>query len=465
MIYTGTAESRSRFGARPVMKKLTVLWKALLGVIILFMLGIWIYFGSVAYRAYQFNESDKIVLPGDTDAPVVMSIEPRGLKSDTWTSQMSDRSTLFGEIYNAVIENRSGLEMDNWHFRLNIHNDCYLNNSWCGDYEIHQLRPEGELVQYIDLQDYVESEVILEHVMLGTEILVTLHEGDYVIYTPSAIDGEDSIPDNNSVTVGIIFYAPDRELDLSDFMVTYDQRQPVMTNQMRTNLLFSGILMVVAGIALIVTLRTQRKLEENEKNIEGVLKVISSFVDAKDTYTRGHSTRVADYSMKIAEALGYKEESIKNVYYVALMHDCGKCYIPDEILKKPGRLTEEEFLIIKDHSSKGGEMMDGLPFIKNAADGARYHHERYDGSGYPAHLKGEEIPEIGRIICIADSFDAMNSHRCYRRKLSLETIVEELNENKGKQFDPHITDVFIDLLNRGRIDVDWNEEDEEEKEA
>ena len=176
------------------------------------------------------------------------------------------------------------------------------------------------------------------------------------------------------------------------------------------------------------------------------LGVFSNFVDAKDPYTRGHSERVARYSKKIAEKLGLSERECKQIYYVATLHDIGKCCVPDEILKKPSKLTDEEFDIIKTHTLKGAEMVKNFSSIPNIHDGILYHHERYDGKGYPSGKKRKDIPLVGRIIAVADAYDAMNSSRVYRDRLSEDEIISELERNSGTQFDPDIVEIFLEIL-------------------
>ena len=149
--------------------------------------------------------------------------------------------------------------------------------------------------------------------------------------------------------------------------------------------------------------------------------------------------------------MGFNEEELNNIYYIGLLHDCGKIGVPDYILGKPGKLTEEEFEKIKSHTVRGGEILSRFKSINNVSDGALYHHERYDGKGYPKGLKGEEIPLIARIICVADAFDAMNSNRIYREKLTHDYIINELNDNKGTQFDPHIADIMIELIEENKV--------------
>jgi hypothetical protein len=144
--------------------------------------------------------------------------------------------------------------------------------------------------------------------------------------------------------------------------------------------------------------------------------------------------------------LEYEGEELDRIYYTALLHDCGKIGVPDNILGKPGKLTDEEFKIIKSHTVRGGEILDHFKSLEGVNEGALYHHERYDGKGYPKGLAGKEIPLIARIICVADSFDTMNSNRVYRKKLTKECIINEIETNKGRQFDPEIADVMLKLL-------------------
>lgn len=198
-----------------------------------------------------------------------------------------------------------------------------------------------------------------------------------------------------------------------------------------------------------------QELAEKQRQLQRVtlqtITTIANIIDAKDEYTKGHSQRVADYSAAIARELGYGEEYVNNVRYIGLLHDIGKIGIPDSILNKPGKLTDEEFELMKRHVEIGGNILKDNRMIKDLSDGARYHHERYDGRGYMQHLKGEEIPEIARIIGLADAYDAMTSNRVYRKRLTDEQVIAEMERCSGSQFDPRIARVFIDLLKQGRI--------------
>ena len=173
---------------------------------------------------------------------------------------------------------------------------------------------------------------------------------------------------------------------------------------------------------------------------------LSDAVDAKDRYTSGHSKRVAEYSRMIAERLGKSKEEQAEVYRAGLLHDVGKIRIPEEIINKPGRLSDEEFNIIKIHPVTGFHILRGISEESSIAIAAKYHHERYDGKGYPNGLEGDKIPEVARILGVADSYDAMASNRSYRNALPQDVVRAEIEKGKGTQFDPHIADIMLQMI-------------------
>lgn len=197
----------------------------------------------------------------------------------------------------------------------------------------------------------------------------------------------------------------------------------------------------------------ESKLEEKTRLVEKVslnaIMTIANVIDANDEYTAGHSKRVAKCAAAIAKRLNWPEDEIQNLTYIALLHDIGKIGVPDAILNKPTQLSDEEFAIIKSHSIIGNDILKDVYMIKDVAQGALYHHERYDGKGYPFGVKGEDIPLCARIIGIADAYDAMTSNRIYRHKLDPETVIEEFENGRGTQFDPNLTDLFLDMLRSG----------------
>ena len=196
-------------------------------------------------------------------------------------------------------------------------------------------------------------------------------------------------------------------------------------------------------------------LDNKQKQLQRVtmqtITTVANTNDAKDGYTKGHSQRVAEYSALIARLLGYDDTYVQNVKYVALLHDIGKIGVPDSILNKPGRLTDEEFTIMRQHTDIGVNILRDNGIITDLLEGVHFHHERYDGKGYPNGLKGEEIPLVARIIGLTDAYDAMTSNRVYRKRLSDEDVIAEIEKCSGTQFDPKIAQVFIQALKSGKI--------------
>ena len=176
---------------------------------------------------------------------------------------------------------------------------------------------------------------------------------------------------------------------------------------------------------------------------------IANIIDAKDAYSGGHAVRVAACARDLAKNLGWDEDACRNTYFIALLHDIGMMTIPDSILHKPGRLDDMEYEEVKRHAENGAEMLRAITVLDGLYEGIRHHHERWDGKGYPDGLAGEDIPAISRVICVANAFDAMNSDRVYRPKLSRDKIIHEFTRCRGTQFDPEITDVFVFMLKEG----------------
>ena len=182
-------------------------------------------------------------------------------------------------------------------------------------------------------------------------------------------------------------------------------------------------------------------------------------IDAKDKYTHGHSARVAEYSRKIAELYGKNEEECNEVYFSALLHDVGKIGIPGRIINKDGRLTDEEYEVIKQHPVIGENILSSISEYPYLSIGAHYHHERYDGKGYPRGLKGEDIPEIARIVAVADAYDAMTSKRSYRDAIPQSKVREEIIKGSGSQFDPTFARIMQHVID---LDTEYDLREREE---
>lgn len=201
----------------------------------------------------------------------------------------------------------------------------------------------------------------------------------------------------------------------------------------------------------------QRRLDEKTRELERLtvqsIHAISEIIDARDSYTKGHSVRVAEYSTWIADRLGWEEHDKETLSQAALLHDVGKIGVPDKILLKRGKLNDAEMVLMRQHSVIGHSVLKDIAGLEQIALATLYHHERYDGTGYPGGLRGEEIPEIARIIGLADAFDAMTSDRVYRKSLSEETIRDEILRGRGCQFDPVMTDAFMDSWGKCNFSV------------
>lgn len=198
------------------------------------------------------------------------------------------------------------------------------------------------------------------------------------------------------------------------------------------------------------TVELQKQQKKVKEQFVQTVTALSEAVDAKDRYTSGHSKRVAMYARMIAERMGKNREEQELIYRAGLLHDVGKIRIPAEIINKPGKLTDEEYNIIKIHPVTGYHILRGISDDNYIADTAKYHHERYDGKGYPNGLSGEDIPESARILGVADSYDAMTSNRSYRGALPQHVVREEIEKGRGTQFDPKIADVMLQMMDEDR---------------
>lgn len=270
------------------------------------------------------------------------------------------------------------------------------------------------------------------------------------------------------------------------FTVIWGYRKKMRTNIWITLLLFTVVPLIasiiqffiygiyltdMAIVGMVVVLYvftladTNRKLEQAQKREvqmlkkeqENIQKLLSQTavalvdaIDAKDVDTHGHSARVAEYSKRIAALSGKNEKECNDIYYAALLHDVGKIGIPDSIIGKADKLTREEYEVIKSHPLIGWQILSEISDYPYLSTVARYHHENYDGSGYPEGLKGQEIPEFARIVSVADAYDVMTSNRRYRRQLPQEFVRREFVRCSGTQFDPEFTKIMLDMIDQDK---------------
>lgn len=339
--------------------------------------------------------------------------------SKHWMNDPDTPLQTYGAQYDNTITNNSSYDIVNWHVLIkvpekNITIDSYWNGEWVYDKHANTIE--------------VTPDERIETILSG-----------------------------ESATIGAVMIS--KELMKFAEVTFVGCRYKPMT---RYVLFWIIMIMLVAWITSVVAYILYRLRDENYKrNAEKLNNVISqtmttfaNFIDTKDKYTKGHSARVSYYSQKIAEKLGMSEDEVRDIGYIGLMHDCGKLAIPGSILNKPGTLTKEEFDVMRKHTTNGGDILNDFTAIPGIKDGALYHHERYDGNGYMKGLKGEDIPLVARIICVADALDAMNSDRCYRDHLDKDVIISELERNMGTQFDPKLARITIDMINSGEIYIE-----------
>ena len=222
-----------------------------------------------------------------------------------------------------------------------------------------------------------------------------------------------------------------------------------------------GLIVLIMSVAYLITRNRMRALQEKEQNqrtlIREIVEAFAKVIDMKDRYTNGHSTRVAEYTAMLAKELGYDDETVEKYRNIALLHDIGKVGISSETLNKPGRLTDEEFKEIKSHSGKGYVVLKDISIMPELAIGARDHHERPDGHGYPKGLVGDEIPRVAQIIAVADTFDAMYSDRPYRKRMNFDKAISIIKEVSGAQLQEDVVDAFLRLVDRGEFRAEDDE--------
>ncbi len=199
------------------------------------------------------------------------------------------------------------------------------------------------------------------------------------------------------------------------------------------------------GSSLSIYLKNVLLYEDMHSMFIGTLHALSTTIDAKDSYTQGHSERVALMSRQLAEAAGLDSHTVQRVYLSGLVHDVGKIGVPEAVLTKPGKLTKEEYDLVKMHPETGARILEGIRQMQDLIPGVLHHHESWDGRGYPFGLAGMDIPLFGRILGLADAFDAMSSDRTYRQAMPMHKVLDEVRRCSGKQFDPELADIFVKL--------------------
>lgn len=339
---------------------------------------------------------------------------------------------------------------------------------------ISQLMKDKQSVISIDIKLDAIQEIIANVSMGGNGYGVVVdNKGLVVAHDSEAEKGKNYLEDSNMSYVvrealaGVDCYkvklSGERSTVYSEkihdnwyaLMIVSDEKLYADVNDtLFRNIMISGCIAIMVLLFYVLTFIKLRRSAEMDRvsnlKVENLNKkmvhALARTIDAKDRYTNGHSQRVANYAVKIAKRMNKSEEELKVIYNAGLLHDVGKIRIPEDIINKPGRLTPEEFEQIKIHPITGFHVLKDIYDDKTIALGAKFHHERFDGKGYPNGLKGENIPEIARIICVADTYDAMASNRSYREAMPQTVIREEFVKNSGTQFDPAIADIMIQMI-------------------
>ncbi|WP_407427885.1 HD domain-containing phosphohydrolase [Treponema sp.] len=294
------------------------------------------------------------------------------------------------------------------------------------------------------LEGFDAKEIIIPQSALTSVTYTNLPSGNYKFHL-AVLDKDQNVIEKNT-------YEIIKEKDIND------------TQYFKFYLLLVMAIFVAWVTWFFVRRQVKTRLDIQKKELEfakeqvrmgnETILAIAKTVDAKDENTSQHSMRVSEYSVMIAKELGFNDDECENLRKAALLHDIGKIGIPDRILNKPGRLDDSEYAVMKTHVVRGAEILKDFTMIEHVSDGARYHHERWDGTGYAQGLKGEEIPLYARIIGMADAFDAMTANRVYRKQLDFDFVLEEIKRCSGSQFDPKIAGIMLALIENKKIDID-----------
>lgn len=322
-------------------------------------------------------------------------------------------NTSIGAQYDGIIHNTTNHIINNWVIDITVPDNSYIDSSWNGVY---------------------------------------VQNGNQIHITP--VDYNTTIEKESIDTFGYVMYTPTKFLvEKISFRgnLVYTREDFLLYKVLLAALAVTIISMILYFILVIREHSYKIKREGYRQIIIQSLNTFANIIDTKDPYTKGHSTRVAIYTREIAKRMGLDEDEQDNISYIALLHDVGKIGVPNEVLYKPCILTHEEMQVIQTHTTIGSEILKDFNALPGIKDGARSHHEKYDGTGYPDGLKRKNIPLYARIICVADSYDAMSSDRCYRPSLSNEEILIELERCSGSQFDPEIVTHMIAMIKDGFV--------------
>lgn len=382
------------------------------------------------------------------------------LTANSWNALTKDKNLYLSSDRGVFKVNLDEYRPDRVSYRLSV-------SKMRIDYDLVDIKPDvkfsimrnvKEIGFSIEVINYSLEELEISYYLEGYDskyrTVKESHAGE-IVYT--------DIPPGE-YTFHLVIFDKDQGTVIEESRYNFYKEKEIYDNEW-----FIAYMIIVGGVFIggltwyITRTAVQRKLDHQQERLAFALKqvqmgnetilAIAKTVDAKDSLTSRHSQRVSDYSVLIAKKYGFSDKELENLRKAALLHDIGKIGIPDAILNKPSRLTDEEYSIMKTHATRGAEILKDFTLIEHVVEGAKYHHERYDGKGYPDGISKEQIPLYGRIISIADAFDAMTSNRVYRQKQDFDYVINELKKGRGTQFDPELTDIFLKIIEDGEIDI------------
>ena len=335
-------------------------------------------------------------------------------KANNWTE--ANNMNLFS--YEAILANTTEHDLKDWCIKLKVPDETSVENTW-------------------DCTAYIEE--------------------NYLYIKADELTNE-KINSKSETHFGILLIS-ENDLTFRSAIITCRLCQKLSSNSLFIICCIMAVVSFIAALYGFVLQHiiknqaqvTKQRQEHDNQIIEQTMKTFSNFIDNKDTYTQGHSTRVAAYVREMAKRMGLDEQAQLIMYYAGLMHDIGKLTIADDVLNKTSRLSTEEWSLIQQHTTNGAMLLKNFTILPEINDAVLYHHERYDGTGYMNRMSGKDIPLVARMVGIADAYDAMNTNRCYRLKFSEERIISELERCRGKQFDPDIVPYLISMIKDGTI--------------
>lgn len=390
--------------------KNTTTYRILFGLYAVVIIGLFFYSRNMSNRTFVVTDKTKV----GYGTAIYMTHEC----SKEWKETATDGFDR-GKEFDFTIVNNTESDIRSWQAEIGFADDFKIDSSWNGDFG----------------------------------------KNDYTLSV---------VPDNNTAELaggeekkfGLVMHCRE-EQEVSDFKLYYNANVRMTDSPLFWIILAAFIITLTVYATDVLNRRKYKNLRQRQEEIQAILlesfTTFANIIDAKDPYTQGHSLRVAEYARLIAGKMGYSEAERERVYWIGMLHDIGKIGITDAILQKPGKLDNEEYTTIKTHVDIGGAILSDFNALPDIADGARYHHERWDGKGYSKHISGKDIPEIARIICVADSFDAMTSPRVYRKAMPTDFAKEELQKCSGTQFDPDIVPVMIELIDEGVVPIEIKE--------